>query len=63
MNKKLFWTGIVFQIIHLSVILFLFFPKIETPSISIDKEVLIGITYVLFNIFSLAAIFVGAIKD
>lgn len=56
MNKPLFWTGISLQAIHLFV-----FMIIGLTLITWNWIVILGIGYIIFNIVSLAMIFVGAI--
>ncbi|MFA6074040.1 MAG: hypothetical protein WC758_08035 [Candidatus Woesearchaeota archaeon] len=60
MNKNLFWTGIVFQSIHLLVIMLLFLTSLNWSFV--NGKVLLGASYLIFNIVSLAMIFVGALK-
>ena len=57
MNKPLFWTGISLQAIHLFV-----FMILGLTLITWNWIVILGIAYIIFNIVSLAMIFVGAIK-
>jgi len=58
MNKPLFWTGISLQAIHLFV-----FMILGLTLITWNWAVVLGITYIMFNIVSLTMIFVGAIGN
>lgn len=57
MNKPLFWTGISLQAIHLFV-----FMILGLTLITWNWIVILGIAYIIFNIASLAMIFIGAVK-
>ena len=58
MNKPLFWTGIALQSFHL--IAFMIFGL---TLITWNLKILLLISYIIFNIISLAMIFVGALKN
>ncbi len=58
MNKPLFWTGISLQSLHLIV-----FMIFGLTLITWNLKILLIILYIIFNIVSLAMIFVGAIQN
>ena len=59
MNKKLFWTGLIAQAIHLGGILLISLMAVDWSFI--DYKVFLGIGYVVFNIATLVMIFMGAL--
>lgn len=56
MNKPLFWTGVIFQFIHLLALgifgLFL-----------LPLKIIAVVSYLIFNILTLLMIFIGALSD
>ena len=62
MNKKLFWTGLTAQAIHLGGILLISLMAVDWSLI--DYKVFLGVGYVIFNIATLLMIFIGVLtKD
>lgn len=61
MNKKLFWSGLAFQILQLSALGIIFLSNLDWSFMT--KDFFIGVIFVILNIVSLGFMLIGALKD
>lgn len=61
MNKPLFWTGLTFQIIQLSILMIILLSSIDWSFLT-NKFLVIGI-FIVLNIISLMFMLVGALRE